>query len=74
MSIEERYEEVRELIVAGRDRGYLLHDQISDSLPSGISSDELNELMGALTRAGIEVVDSEDAAPRFHASARETRR
>ena len=63
LSIEERYEEVRELIVAGRDRGYLLHDQISDSLPSGISSDELNELMGALTRAGIEVVDSEDAAP-----------
>ena len=63
MSIEERYEEVRELIVAGRDRGYLLHDQISDSLPSGISSDELNELMGALTRAGIEVVDAEDAGP-----------
>ena len=61
MSIEERYEEVQELIVAGRDRGYLLHDQISDSLPSGISSDELNELMGALTHAGIEVVDSEDA-------------
>ena len=63
MSIEERYEEVREPIVAGRNRGYLLHDQISDSLPPGISSDELNELMGALTRAGIEAVDSEDAGP-----------
>ena len=63
LSIEERYEEVREPIVAGRNRGYLLHDQISDSLPPGISSDELNELMGALTRAGIEAVDSEDAGP-----------
>ena len=60
MSIEERDEELRELILAGRESGYLLQDQISDLLPPDVSPDELSEVMGTLANAGILVVDSED--------------
>ena len=61
MSIEERDEELRELILVGRESGYLLQDQLSDLLPPDVSPDELSEVMGTLASAGIEVVDSEDA-------------
>ena len=61
MSIEERYEEVRELLVVGREHGYVLHDQISEALPADLSADELKELTAALASAGIDVIESEDA-------------
>ena len=61
MSIEERYEEVLELLVVWREQGYLLRDQISEALPADLSADELKELMAALASSGIEVVDSEGA-------------
>ena len=61
MSIEERYEEVRELLVVWREQGYLLRDQTSEALPADLSTDELKELMAALASSGIEVIDSEGA-------------
>ena len=61
MSIEERYEEVRELLVVGREQGYLLRDQISEALPADLGADEPKELMAALASGGIEVIDSEGA-------------
>jgi RNA polymerase primary sigma factor len=60
LSIEDRYDEVRELIVMGKQRGYLLYDEISDSLPEGIcSSDELDSIFSLFGSAGIEVIDPE---------------
>ena len=61
LSIEERYDEIQQLVIVGRERGYLLLDEINDLLPAGIAaSEELDELFGALGNAGIEVVESED--------------
>ena len=61
LSIEERYDEIQQLIIVGKERGYLLLDEINDLLPAGIASpEELDELFGALGNAGIEVVESED--------------
>jgi RNA polymerase primary sigma factor len=58
--IEDKYEEVRELIILGRERGYLLYDEINDSLPEGAySSDELDRIFSLFGSSGIEVVDSE---------------
>ena len=46
MSIEDRYDEVRELIILGNERGYLLYDEINDSLPEGIyTADELDSIL-----------------------------
>ncbi len=60
MSIEDRYDEVRELIVLGKKRGYLLYDEINDSLSEGIyTSDELGSIFSLFGSAGIEVIDGE---------------
>ncbi len=60
MSIEDRYEEVRELIILGKERGYLLYDEINDSLPEGAyTSDELDSIFSLFGSIGIEVIESE---------------
>ncbi len=62
MSIEERYDEVRQLIQVGKEKGYLLYDEVNEMLPSEItSSEDLDDLFNAFGSAGIEVVDSDKA-------------
>src|SRR3979490_2272717 len=60
LSIEEKYDEVRQLINIGKEKGYLLYDEVNELLPAEItSSDELDDLFNTFGSAGIEVVDSE---------------
>jgi RNA polymerase primary sigma factor len=60
LSIEEKYDEVRQLISMGKEKGYLLYDEVNELLPADItSSDELDDLFSTFGSAGIEVVDSE---------------
>src|SRR4249920_4087615 len=60
MSIEEKYDEVRQLINIGKEKGYLLYDEVNELLPSEItSSDELDDLFNTFGSAGIEVIDSD---------------
>ena len=62
MSLEERYDEVRQLIAVGKEKGYLLYDEVNEMLPSEITSaEDLDELFNAFGSAGIEVVDSDKA-------------
>ena len=60
MSIEEKYGEIRQLIIIGKEKGYVLYDEVNEVLPAELtSSDELDNLFITLGSAGIEVVDSE---------------
>jgi RNA polymerase primary sigma factor len=60
LSIEDKYDEVRQLISIGKEKGYLLYDEVNELLRSDItSSDELDDLFNTFGSAGIEVVDSE---------------
>jgi RNA polymerase primary sigma factor len=60
MSIEEKYDEVRQLINIGKEKGYLLYDEVNELLPSEItSSEELDDLFNTFGSAGIEVIDSD---------------
>jgi RNA polymerase primary sigma factor len=62
LSIEEKYDEVRQLIQVGKEKGYLLYDEVNEMLPSEITSaEDLDELFNAFGSAGIEVVDSDKA-------------
>ncbi len=62
MSIEEKYDEIRQLIAIGKEKGYLLYDEVNELLPADItSSEELDDLFSTFGNAGIEVVDSEKA-------------
>ncbi len=60
MSIEDKYDEVQQLISIGKEKGYLLYDEVNDLLRADItSSDDLDDLFSTFGSAGIEVVDSE---------------
>ncbi len=60
MSLEEKYDEVRQLITIGKEKGYLSYDEVNELLPAEISSaDELDDLFTTFGNAGIEIVESE---------------
>jgi RNA polymerase primary sigma factor len=59
--LEEKYDAVRQLIAVGKERGYLLYDEVNDSLPAEVhSSEEIDDLLTTFERNGIEIY--EDAA------------
>ena len=69
--IEEKYEQLRHLIALGKERGYLLFDEVNDLLPAGVdSNEEINELLSTLERYGIQIYD-EVAASKAPASTQE---
>src|SRR5476649_1650573 len=60
LSIDEKYDEVKQLINIGKEKGYLLYDEVNELLPADITSpDELDELLSIFGSAGIEVIDSD---------------
>jgi RNA polymerase primary sigma factor len=60
LTIEEKYDEVRQLITMGKEKGYLLYEEVNDMLPSEItSSDELDDIFSMFGSMGIEVVVEE---------------
>jgi len=46
LGIVEKYEQVRHLISVGRERGYLIYDELNDQLPEEISTsvEEIEDL------------------------------
>ena len=61
--IEEKYEQLRHLIALGKERGYLLFDEVNDVLPPGVdSNEEINELLSTLERYGIQLYEEVAAA------------
>jgi RNA polymerase primary sigma factor len=59
--IEDKYDGVKELLSAGKEKGYLLYDEVNDLLPDDIqSSEDLDNIFFLFGDAGIEVIDSED--------------
>ncbi|HSF17800.1 MAG TPA: RNA polymerase sigma factor RpoD [Vicinamibacteria bacterium] len=69
LAIEEKYDEVKALITLGKEKGYLLYDEVNDMLPSEVSSsEELDELFDAFGNAGIDIVESEDKYKELKAS------
>ena len=60
-TLEERFEEVRQLILIGKEKGYLLYDEVNDVLPAELTSnpEDLDELFTVFGNAGIDLVDTE---------------
>jgi RNA polymerase primary sigma factor len=61
VSLEDRFDEVRQLIIIGKEKGYLLYDEVNDLLPADLTSspEDLDELMSVFGAAGIDLVDSD---------------
>ena len=64
-AVDDKYEEVRALLVLGKDRGYLAYDEINEMLPDEVSSspDEIEEIFSLLEAQGIELVDVDTKDP-----------
>jgi RNA polymerase primary sigma factor len=63
LTIEEKYEQVRNLITLGKERGYLLFDEVNDILPAEIHSpEEIDDLLSTLERYRIEIYEDVSAA------------
>ena len=59
MAFDEKFDQVNKLISLGKEKGYLLYDEVNDLLPSDVHSPEdLNDLLSMFDNEGIEVVDS----------------
>jgi RNA polymerase primary sigma factor len=59
--VEGRFEEVRQLITLGRERGTLAYSEVNDALPDELSASPeiIEEVLAALEAHGIELVDAE---------------
>ncbi len=69
--IEEKYDGVRELINLGKERGYLLYDEINDALRDHIdSSKDLDTIFDLFGDEGIEVIDCEQQLEAGHRNIR----
>ena len=61
LTVEDKYEEVRQLVVLGKERGYLAIEEINEMLPEEVSTspEEIEEVFSLLETQGIELVDAE---------------
>ena len=59
--VEAKYDEVRQLLALGKERGFLAYDEINETLPEEISSspDEIEEIFSLFEAHGITVVDAD---------------
>ena len=76
MTVEEKHPEVRTLINLGKERGYLLYDEIYQALPEELANapEELDEIYIRFGDFGIEVVDVPEKATKKAAAAAAPRR
>ncbi|HEV8657739.1 MAG TPA: sigma-70 family RNA polymerase sigma factor, partial [Thermoanaerobaculia bacterium] len=65
LSVEEKYVEVKQLIALGKEKGFLLYDEIYEVLPEEVTSlpEELDEIYIRFNDLGIDVVEDTDKQP-----------
>jgi RNA polymerase primary sigma factor len=68
--IEEKHDQVRQLINMGKERGYLLYDEVNDILPAEVhSSEEIDDLLSTFERCGIDIYEDASTAKAARAAA-----
>jgi RNA polymerase primary sigma factor len=67
---EKKYDQVRQLINMGKERGYLLYDEVNDILPADVhSSEEIDNLLSTFERYGIDIYEDVSSARAARAAA-----
>ncbi len=68
--IEKKYDQVRRLINMGKERGYLLYDEVNDLLPAEVQpSGEIDNLLSIFERYHIDIYEDASSARAAHAAA-----
>jgi RNA polymerase primary sigma factor len=61
--IEEEFGHIQQLILIGKERGYLLYDEVNENLPGDVQHPrEIDDLLATLERQGIEVYEDHASA------------
>jgi len=59
LAFDDKYDQVSKLITLGKEKGYLLYEEVNSLLPSDVRSPEdLDDLLVMFDNAGIEVLES----------------
>jgi RNA polymerase primary sigma factor len=59
LAFDDKFDQVNKLIIMGKEKGYLLYDEVNDLLPSDVhSAEDLDDLLSMFDNAGIEVLES----------------
>ncbi len=59
MAFDDKIDQVSKLISLGKEKGYLLYDEVNDLLPSDVhSAEDLDDLLSMFDSAGIEVLEA----------------
>ena len=59
MAFDDKFDQVSKLISLGKEKGYLLYDEVNDLLPSDVHSPEdLDDLLSVFDSEGIEVLEA----------------
>jgi RNA polymerase primary sigma factor len=62
LAFDDKYDQLSKLITLGKEKGYLLYDEVNDLLPSDLhSAEDLDDLLSMFDNAGIEVLESPKA-------------
>src|SRR5436309_5236575 len=63
LGLDDKYDEVKQLMDMGKEKGYLLYDEVNDLLPGDLtSSEEMDDMFSLFRAQGIEVIDGEPKA------------
>ena len=58
VAIDEKYDRLKQLMEAGKEKGYVLYDEVSELLPDDITpGPELDDLLVNLDGAGVEILE-----------------
>jgi len=64
LALEDKYEDIKKLIDAGKEKGYLTYDQVNDLIPGDVHSpDDLEDLLTTIGTQGIDVLDASKGLP-----------
>ncbi|HEV3036325.1 MAG TPA: RNA polymerase sigma factor RpoD [Candidatus Angelobacter sp.] len=64
MALDDKFDDIKKLIDAGKEKGYLTYDQVNDLIPGDIQSpDDLDDLLTTIGTQGIDVLDATKGLP-----------
>ena len=64
MALDDKFEDIKKLIDAGKEKGYLTYDQVNDLIPGDVHSpDDLDDLLTTIGTQGIDVLDGAKGLP-----------
>jgi len=64
LALDDKFDDIKKLIDAGKEKGYLTYDQVNDLIPGDVHSpDDLDDLLTTIGTQGIDVLDATKGLP-----------